>query len=827
MFGKEEGIEIIGAPAPEEQFILVSSGFSQTTVGAITNAFTLVADRDGVDTTANYEITYDYGNLEVTKREVIISSGTTMMMYNAEYQLYENITIHEGLVEELGHVLDVNSVDFGEGFKNVATYENVFDYTKLVFVDSESQDVTENYFVTPIFGEVTIYPKPIEIRTHDATKQYDGTPLTCDKYTVTGDLFENHYLEITITGTRLAPGESLNTFIVTDIIDESSGVPESVYHNYEIKEVCGVLYVFDANSNNDDANTDENTGGEIDEDGEKSPEEIPIYEVTTSVTGRVYLRQVSYGDYIVAPNGKTQWVTGRVYSGGTINPMAFPYLALENYSNANQTVITKLISDAPYVLPYYTDLSTEPTLNDVQLSVDTNGYVVMDRSYLLKYYLKGALTGTAYEQEELDYRKFVYENYTYLPQSTKQAMLNVISQNGLSADDANVIQKVADLVSNYVSYSYEFHYEGDIAKYFFTQAKTGICQHYATAATALFRALNIPARYTTGYVGNVYANTPSIIKTPGHAWVEVYVDGFGWIPVEVTGTMDQEQEESSQPSSGAILVKPYDVYVQGSTGTTLTYTNTLLEGSELAKLCQEKGYTYSFKVEGRQIGIGKTKTKITDFVLYDENGVPIEEGYTFNFKEGVLQVYVQELTIMTASLSEYYDGRNHFIDITSPDAITVDYGRWGKLIDGHTFGKVSFAKSIKDVGSVSNTFKQFSIIDALGNNVTDFYKINFIYGRLTIKSRSLTVTADSATAKLADLNGEPLTCDTYTIVSNIDGLEPLAEGHVIVVKIESSISKVGRTANQISEIKILDEYGVDVTSNYNIVRKSGTLRITN
>jgi uncharacterized protein YnzC (UPF0291/DUF896 family) len=151
----------------------------------------------------------------------------------------------------------------------------------------------------------------------------------------------------------------------------------------------------------------------------------------------------------------------------------------------------------------------------------------------------------------------------------------------------------------------------------------------------------------------------------------------------------------------------------------------------------------------------------------------------------------------------------------------------GKLISGHSLGELAFGASIKDVGSVANTFSKFSIVDENGNNVSDFYKINFIYGRLTIKPRSITITADSAEATLAELNGGALTCSTYTYYSNIDGVEALAPNQRLVVTIVGSQSTVGRSANKITKVAILDENGVDVTknNNYNINAVSGILRV--
>lgn len=62
--------------------------------------------------------------------------------------------------------------------------------------------------------------------------------------------------------------------------------------------------------------------------------------------------------------------------------------------------------------------------------------------------------------------------------------------------------------------------------------------HFASSAALLLRTINVPARYTTGFVldesdfkgGNVAAVT----QAKAHAWVEVYVKGVGWVMIEAT-----------------------------------------------------------------------------------------------------------------------------------------------------------------------------------------------------------------------------------------------------------------------------------------------------
>ena len=65
--------------------------------------------------------------------------------------------------------------------------------------------------------------------------------------------------------------------------------------------------------------------------------------------------------------------------------------------------------------------------------------------------------------------------------------------------------------------------------------------HYASASVMILRELGVPARYASGYVvsRNSFEEdgknfTAEILDNQAHAWAEVYLDGIGWVPVEVT-----------------------------------------------------------------------------------------------------------------------------------------------------------------------------------------------------------------------------------------------------------------------------------------------------
>ena len=71
--------------------------------------------------------------------------------------------------------------------------------------------------------------------------------------------------------------------------------------------------------------------------------------------------------------------------------------------------------------------------------------------------------------------------------------------------------------------------------------------HFASAGVLLLRRLGVPARYVTGYAAEIGSSgSVPVPDTAAHAWVEIYLNGYGWYPVDVTPADSGGQPPSAE-----------------------------------------------------------------------------------------------------------------------------------------------------------------------------------------------------------------------------------------------------------------------------------------
>lgn len=77
--------------------------------------------------------------------------------------------------------------------------------------------------------------------------------------------------------------------------------------------------------------------------------------------------------------------------------------------------------------------------------------------------------------------------------------------------------------------------------HFLFESKRGHCEFYSTAMAILLRAVDVPTRNVTGFVGgtfNRFGRFYAVRQGDAHSWVEVYLDGEGWQTFDPTPPAD-------------------------------------------------------------------------------------------------------------------------------------------------------------------------------------------------------------------------------------------------------------------------------------------------
>ena len=104
------------------------------------------------------------------------------------------------------------------------------------------------------------------------------------------------------------------------------------------------------------------------------------------------------------------------------------------------------------------------------------------------------------------------------------------------------VQAICDYVNRHITFGYE-HARRTRSAWEAFHDRTGVCRDYAHLAIAFCRCMNIPARYCTGYLGDIGMPPPyGVMDFAG--WFEAYLDGQWY-------TFDAR---NNQPRIGRVLI---------------------------------------------------------------------------------------------------------------------------------------------------------------------------------------------------------------------------------------------------------------------------------
>lgn len=161
-----------------------------------------------------------------------------------------------------------------------------------------------------------------------------------------------------------------------------------------------------------------------------------------------------------------------------------------------------------------------------------------------------------------------------LPARVRELAEKVTAEAANDYDRAKLLETYLRLNFNYNNMPDESKLTGasaDFVDQFLFELKEGYCDYFSTSMAVMARSLGLPARWVKGFAPGVLpasdygppgefmedlnpsgAGTYTVRNSDAHSWVEIYFEGFGWIPFEATAGFTfpysvAEEEEAALP----------------------------------------------------------------------------------------------------------------------------------------------------------------------------------------------------------------------------------------------------------------------------------------
>lgn len=835
-----------------------------------------------------YEISVEGGNYKIEKRPITVETASASKVYDGKDISNNRLTVSEGSLCA-GHEIRKEK---GTSVKDAGEEKNVIPFS---IFDKAGNDVTENYEITDIYGILKIEKRVIQAKSRDATVVYTGNRVNEGLIVDTkGTFVEGHFFVFTDNRYVVNPGTYDNTFIpeVYESINDSYSRP--VTANYEFITTYGVLTVVEADPHSNGNQGGKGSGSDGDEgegsgygagadksmdefnstvtrtpDASTEEEDKPIFKVKSDISTSLYLRAISKGDYKLSGEWQDAMAAAVFYNddvphfaANVLNSIGLPLYNVSISKMEDEVFSSSLVPYYAYEYEkdYETDIKTKySNKSRYDFSViegNVNDFMSIEDNRIYS---------SSYENQ---YGAYVKEHYLNVDPQMEAFFNKLIDDAGIDRNSKSLITDVAEYIQNAAEYNKQFApfpENEDPVIYFLTEAKEGICQHFASAATLMYRVLGIPARYTMGYMVNCTANSwYAVTSEMAHAWPEVYIDDIGWVAIEVTASMSGDSEMDDDGTEltserGKIRVRMSDAkfYYNGEPRESNEFE--IVSGGLVL------GDTFHCQGSATEIYVGIYENLCADYYITDKNGKIVTDEYTVECTSGTLQImplsakgpFSIEFTerVEYVDLTEYtwndsgLDIIPNFTDIFSRAAEDFFYIEDNKLI-GYASGVGSFYAHYDDIdyngdGQCEITSDRSSRIVVRANVLSNINIMGTTYDALKFKDLSET-TIYSDYLHFGE-NGNKLAENTDTglrtifVVMGSDTKEydgdilyadygevvrgELYPGDRLDAISKTSIIYAGTVENQCAGIHIYDSKGNDVTSKYMIYVFNGNLTV--
>ena len=709
------------------------------------------------------------------------------------------------------------------------------------------------------------YTMPLTIKAKDASKTYDGDPLTQPDFTmeglVNGDTKENFSLSMTAASTITNAGSTPNEIDESTVKYNGGAIPS--YYNVSYKPgTLTVTPVTDKVTVTVTENSAEHTydGNEHSVKGYASmTADNTLYDVTKSVkateTAAWTAKGTDAGEYPVGvaagdfenTNKNFTNVTFNIVDGVLkINPITAEVVVTVTENGAIVTY-----DGTEHSVKGYKSMTADNKLYDVTKSVkatETAAWTAKGKD--AGDYPVGIVAGDF----ENTNKNFTNVEFVIVDGVLK---INPITENTITitANSASKIYDGTPLTNNGFTFTKDVLVEGDVltavvegsatnvgdpgvnkvTSYVVTRGNKDVTGNY-TFTDSVDGKLTINKRtvtLTSETASKEYDGTP--LTKP-----EVAVTGDGFVAGEVsditatgsvtfvhegevTNTITYTTGEKFNADNYTITKNEGKLSITQRTGEGKTITVTansdekVYDGAPLTNNgfihagALVEGDVLTAVVEGSQTDVGVGDNVVKSYkVMRGETDVTT--SYTFaDSVKGALTVTLRDVTFTGESKSLPYTG-----GMQSITGITQS-----GLVEGHRYEGLTYKAEGQNVDSYDGAFSGDVVIkDAQGNDVTKNYNVTKTPGKLTITNASFTVTFTGENAEKI-YNGKEQSITGITVAGLKTGHR--YEGLTYEAKGTDKGEYVGAFTGT---VKILDENNVDVTENYAITQTPGKLTIT-
>lgn len=334
----------------------------------------------------------------------------------------------------------------------------------------------------------------------------------------------------------------------------------------------------------------------------------PDYQTDLVVTFTPYTYEVMYlKGYTGGLYGENEWISIYKDDAYTDASLAFKDDSMQAQTGALQAQYDAKTQDsakglmniynkgaAPYYLyyPYYTSFDENTEYSYYEDNRGVGGLGLM-KSTSYEYYPKQVWDESLLQKKPSE-QKIADVNPIYLqvPKKNEQVIDNFCKEIGLSENMTveEIVTTVDDYFLDNIPYTLKpgsTPRDEDFVNYFIEHNRKGYCAHFASAGTLILRHMGIPARYVEGYampfetvlaseedtsgltyedmydgyslIGDSTVLSVEVSDAMAHAWVEIYVDGFGWKTIELTPGSAEEADEDDFWSAFTRMLQNSDI----------------------------------------------------------------------------------------------------------------------------------------------------------------------------------------------------------------------------------------------------------------------------